>query len=201
MSQAEGENNGNFTPDSAMPGIPGLTGSTDNIAAEVRAFIDLPAGLIKMVVNSDDGFVTSAGFLDTAPTQLGVFEGGRGASDTVFEFVVQAPGVYGFRTIWYEGNGGANFEWLTIKPDGTKVLLNDTATGGQATFQNGTLPTPVLNPTLSVSRQDGVWRLTYTGTLQSATKPEGPYTDVPTASSPYSLDTSGPDGRFFRTRN
>src|SRR5438552_12051007 len=47
-------------PDEAIPGIPGDEGSTDNIAAELVTYLDLPAGLIRLGVNSDDGFrVTS----------------------------------------------------------------------------------------------------------------------------------------------
>jgi len=55
-------NAGNFTPDKKMPGIPGLTDSTDNFACAFTTYVVFPeAGLYLMGVNSDDGFRTSVG--------------------------------------------------------------------------------------------------------------------------------------------
>lgn len=139
FSQQEGENNGAFVPDLQMPGIPGIEGSTDSIAAEIITFLELPAGIIRMGVNSDDGFLTSIGLTGDvlAPAlAVGEFNGGRGAADTVFSFVVEEAGVYPFRTTWEEGGGGANIEWFTFKPGtNTKVLINDTANGGVKAYR------------------------------------------------------------------
>jgi len=123
--------NGNFIPDLQMPGIPATDG-TEGIAAEIVTYVELPAGVITMGVNSDDGFRTTGGNpLDIFQAiQLGEFDGARGAVDTIFSIVVEEPGVYAFRTIWEEGTGGANIEWFTVKADGTKVLINDIANGG-----------------------------------------------------------------------
>lgn len=137
--------NGNFTPDQQMPGIPGTDGLTDGIAGELVTFIELPAGVVIMGVNSDDGFRTAAGNpLDVfGALRLGEFDTGRGAADTLFSFVVQEAGVYAFRTIWEEGGGGANIEWFTVKADGTKVLVNNTAGGGFKSYRalvGGNLP-------------------------------------------------------------
>ncbi len=56
-------------PDAPIPGIPGTgntTYNTDNIAAELIAYIELPAaGFYQMGVNSDDGFRVALG--DTPP--------------------------------------------------------------------------------------------------------------------------------------
>lgn len=172
MSQDGTDNAGNFRPDDVMPGIPGIEGSTDNIGMEITTFLDLPAGLITMGVNSDDGFVTSimAGPGDKFPIVLGQFDGGRGAADTIFQFVIEKAGVYPFRTIWEEGGGGANIEWFTVNDAGTKVLVNDTATPGHVkayrTATGGGLPlvttlaptpnsTVPLNAKIEVSLQDG----------------------------------------------
>ncbi len=51
----------------------------------------------------------------------------RGSTDTIFSFIVPKAGVYPFRCVWFEGNGGANLEWFTVTTTGEKVLLNDTA--------------------------------------------------------------------------
>src|SRR5688572_29942727 len=55
LNQAEG-GAGNFPEDGLMPGIPGTGTSTDNIAAEILTWLELPAGEISVGVNSDDGF-------------------------------------------------------------------------------------------------------------------------------------------------
>lgn len=52
-------------PDEAIPGIPGFTTdptrNTDNIAAEVRTYVEFPtAGVVFLGVNSDDGFNVTA---------------------------------------------------------------------------------------------------------------------------------------------
>lgn len=140
-----GGSNGAFTPDEQMPGIPGIEGGTDGIAGEVFAYVELPKGLIRMGVNSDDGFKTTAGLnpADSASAiLLGEFNGGRGASDTIFTFVAEEAGIYALRTIWEEGGGGANIEWFTFKADGTKVLLNDVANGGLKAYRIATVQTP-----------------------------------------------------------
>ena len=142
LSQTAGENNGAFTPDEGMPGIPS---DLQGIAAEIITYLDLPAGLTTMGVNSDDGFRTKSGQpLDAFKSiQVGEFNGGRGASDTIFYFVAETAGVYCFRTVWQEGGGGANIEWFTVKADGTKVLVNDTANGGVPAYR---ATTTVLKP-------------------------------------------------------
>ena len=116
----------------------GWEGSTDNMAAEILTFIEFPeAGYYTMIFNSDDGFLVSEthGAGDSRGSTLGVFNGGRGASDTTFGFAVAEPGVYPIRAIWYEGGGGANLEWSSIV-DGERVLINDTSAGGLKAFRS-----------------------------------------------------------------
>lgn len=137
VSKVEGDSKGNFTPDDFMPGV-NLSESTDGQAAEVLTYLTLPVGTVTMGVNSDDGFQTFAGPnpIDIfGRVGIGGFEGGRGASDTTFTFVVQQAGTYPFRTIWENGGGDSNIEWFTVKDDGTKVLVNDVANGGIPAFR------------------------------------------------------------------
>jgi hypothetical protein len=141
FNAAAGGSAGNFKPDDGMPGIPS---PVNGIAGEITTYLDLPAGLITMGVNSDDGFRTKSGQpLDAFKSvQLGEFSGGRGAADTTFSFVVQEAGIYPFRTVYEQGRGDANIEWFTVKDDGTKVLVNDTANGGVPAYRavSTTLP-------------------------------------------------------------
>ncbi len=139
-----GSSAGNFPSDGQMPGMPATDGTTDGTAAEILTYLDLPAGITQMGVNSDDGFRTTAGKPPQDVLQafiLGEFEGSRGAADTTFYINVPQAGVYAFRTTWENGNGGADIEWFTVKPDGTKVLVNDTANGGIAAYRAATVST------------------------------------------------------------
>ncbi|MDB6071472.1 MAG: hypothetical protein JWL81_2643, partial [Verrucomicrobiales bacterium] len=120
---------GNFSGETLIPGIPGTTSSTDNIVGEIFTWLQLPAGVTRFGVNSDDGFTLSIGSspLDVfRKSTAGVFSGGRGASDTLFDIAVPTAGLYPVRLLWWEGGGGANLEFFTVKPDNTKVLINDT---------------------------------------------------------------------------
>ena len=119
-------NEGNGKEDEPIPGIPGWGGSTDGIAGEYIALLDLAKGSYTLGVNSDDGFQATIGanFGDLGAQVLGEFNGGRGASDTTFDIVVTEAGLYPFRVIWFEGGGGANVEIFSMV-NGEKTLIND----------------------------------------------------------------------------
>jgi hypothetical protein len=155
QAQASGEA-GNFrasgagelaVADEAIPGIPGLgaANNTDWVVGETRAFIEIPAaGLYTMVVNSDDGFRLTVGTTNNPTAQvLGVFDGGRGSSDSLIYFNVTQPGVYFFRLVWMEGGGGANVEWFSVNNNGTRALVNGTQTGALRAFRRRTVSEPV----------------------------------------------------------
>ncbi|RZO73667.1 MAG: hypothetical protein EVA71_01910 [Limisphaerales bacterium] len=182
--------------DDPIPGIPGLTDSTDAMSAEILAYIEFPsAGYYQMIFNSDDGFrVTEThGAGDAAGMELGVFEGGRGASDTQFGFAVIEAGVYPIRAIWYEGGGGANLEWSTT--DGaSRWLINDSDSNALKAFRSrsGT-PSDVALPSsggsiASVGLSEGNVVIEYSGTLKSSESVTGPFNAVGGASSPYSVE-------------
>lgn len=123
---------GNFRdpafPDEPIPGIPGINGSTDNIAAEILTYLDLAAGVHRFGVNSDDGFVLAVGVegRDVLRVPVGRFDGGRGSADSLFSVLVETNGVYSFRLLWYEGNGGANVEFFSVDAaTGAKIPIND----------------------------------------------------------------------------
>lgn len=119
--------------DEFIPGIPGVTDSTDNFTAEIKTVVKIPsAGLYTFGFNSDDGFRTSVGNDAADSLIVGEYNGGRGAATTTFDVYFQEPGNYAMRTIYYEGGGGANLEWFTNEP--AKALLNDRDNGGLETF-------------------------------------------------------------------
>ena len=122
---------GNFqSPNYADQPVPGIAQAATNfnVAAEVVAWLDLPQGLVKLGVNSDDGFrVTAATNAQPTAIELGIFEGGRGAADSLFSFVVPSAGLYPVRLLWYQGNGGGNVEFFSLDTDGNRILVNDAA--------------------------------------------------------------------------
>ncbi|MBN8246256.1 MAG: hypothetical protein J0L84_02290 [Verrucomicrobia bacterium] len=188
--------------DAEIPGIPGLEGGNDNIAAEAWTFIEIPqAGLYTMVVNSDDGFQVTAGTTNQpAALVLGSFDAGRGESDSEFYFQVTQPGVYFLKLLFFEGGSGASVEWFTINADGSYALVNGVQTGALKAFRARTVPEPEIGGGIeSVSLNDGQVVLTYTGTLKSAGTLGGPYETVAGATSPYTVTPPASGGQqFFR---
>jgi hypothetical protein len=128
---------GNFTEtstppmaDALIPGVPGINGGVDHIAAELTTFLDLKTGFYRFGVNSDDGFRVTVGPSphDVFATTLGYFDGGRGSSDTLFDFAVEKDGSYPVRLTWWEGTGGANLEFFLVDlATNQKILINDIA--------------------------------------------------------------------------
>lgn len=109
-----------------MPGS--YTNDPNFISMAAVGYAQLQPGIHRWAVRSDDGFRLTFGTGPT-PTNLvvGEFEGGR--SDAVpseFEFIVQTPGLYPFRLLYYEGEGLANCELYSInRTNGQAILLND----------------------------------------------------------------------------
>jgi hypothetical protein len=137
LSKAGGTSKGNFTPDDQMPGLPGAgPNGSDNAAAEILTYLLLPAGTNTIGVNSDDGFRLTLGGpapQDRFASNVGQFDGGRGAADTIFQVVVQQAGLYAARVLYENGGGDANIEFFTVLDglNGTnKVLINDIPNGG-----------------------------------------------------------------------
>ncbi len=146
LSRVGGSSFGHFTPDDQMPGLPGAAGNgTDNTAAEILAYLDLPAGTNTFGVNSDDGFrmtIAGASPVDKFAVNVGEFDGGRGSGDTIFQFVVPKAGLYAARVLYENGGGDANVEWFTVLDglSGTnRVLVNDVANGGVPAYYGVTV--------------------------------------------------------------
>jgi len=198
LSQTGGEANGNFPADGQMPGIPGTFTSNDGIDAEIVTFVEFPVGLITMGVTSDDGFRTQAGFIGSPTTGL-LLGQSETASTTTFQFLVRFAGVYPIRTIYQESIEAAHIELFTVKADGSRVLLNDTANGGLRAYRIGVAPSSFP---LAIQLVGGQRRITWTepGVVLQESTDLRTWTDLPAATSPY---TSAPGARtavFFRLK-
>lgn len=192
-------NDGNGFPENLIPGLD--AGDQNNIAAEFTAYLEFPeAGYYRMGVNSDDGFKVSLGGpgdrgpVDNARANALVgaeYNQGRGTGETPFGFEVPVAGLYPIRLIWWEGGGGADCEWYSIAPDGTRTLIN--AEGGLKAYRSlGANPTPLscpgVGPVISASlNAEGNVVLTFTGTLHSSDSVTGMFEPVEGATSPYTV--------------
>ncbi len=163
------ENNG--WADLHIPGIPSATefpgpgeGSyyTDNIAGEITTYLHFPeAGVYELIFNSDDGFrtTTHSGVNEVlASVIVGQFDGGRGASDTVSLVYVPQAGYYPFRTVWFEGGGGANLEWSgrqTVPTATSRQLLNSSAEGSIKAYRSRSTAGPAVVSFVHPARGSG----------------------------------------------
>jgi hypothetical protein len=118
----------------------------------------------------------------------------------LFGIVVPAAGVYPFRCLWYARGGAnrSNLEWYTVSASGQRTLVNDPNNPeALKAFRERATPPPM--PTLSLTRTATGITITYAGILQSAETVEGPYSDVPNATSPFNVATAS-QATFYRAR-
>jgi hypothetical protein len=168
-------------------------------------FVDLPSVMIGRPDGTAiraalaAGEVTASIAPDTTP-YLGSFDGGRGASDSIFAFNVAQAGVYPLRLVWFEGGGGANLEWFSVTPDGSKVPINAPVAGSLKAYRTRTF-VPPLEPEVAASRDGADIVITFRGTLQSSSTLGGTFTDVPGAVSPLRVPAASSSGNlFYRSR-
>ena len=202
-------NNGNFTPDNQMPGIMGSTDvETANAAMEILTYVTLPAGLVRMGVNSDDGFrlspATSVSDSRNALT-LGIFDAGRAPADSIFDFYVQQAGTYPMRLVWDNGNGGADVEWFSVDLlDGEKYLIND-STQPEALKAYRAAATVTPPPQITAATvSGGSISITWTGggavEFTSALGPGATWTSTGNASGSFSETVAATGNKFYRVK-
>ena len=191
-----------FVPDDPIPGIPGTTGSTDGIDGEVITFVELPAGVITFGVASDDSFRMQGGYINTPADAVLMSQVDGATANLTFRCVVKDAGVYPIRVIWQEGGGGANLELFTVKADGARALLNDTANGGYRCYRVGVAPERVTEFSLSVSLSGTNVRIEWTqaGVVLQESSDLKTWTDLPNATSPYTAATSAAATKFYRLK-
>ncbi|MDB6071738.1 MAG: protease-associated domain protein, partial [Verrucomicrobiales bacterium] len=114
---------------------------------------------------------------------------------TLFSAAVSTPGLYPMRLINFEGGGGASVEWYSIDDTGVRHLINDPndpfALQSYSAVSSGT--------SISLSMVNGSVVIQFSGILQSSPTLSG-FTDVPGATSPYTVPAGSPGRMFFRAR-
>jgi uncharacterized repeat protein (TIGR01451 family) len=137
-----GRDAGLFSGDISFPWVTG--DDPDFMAMELRAYLELTSGVYRFGVSHDEGFQLSVGARAAAPEIiLGRFEGTYDHLTPIvpeeFEFVVLTNGLYGFRLLWWEGQGPAQLEWYSRdRQTGERRLISDA--GGIAAYQFRVVP-------------------------------------------------------------
>lgn len=131
INQAQDDrNSGYFTGETLVPGLDDAANGTDDFAVEIRAWLDLSAGVHRFGVVTDDGYQISSGASPADKSPVLAFHNGGPANET-FDFVVTQAGLYPFRMIWYERGGNAYSEWFSVDvASGDRTLINDAAAAG-----------------------------------------------------------------------
>lgn len=203
-SATAGQQRGSFqSPNYADVPIPGIDPvvNSDNIAAEITAWLELPAGITQLGVNSDDGFLLTVGHsVGGSAVEVGKVDAGRGATDSALAVNVPTAGLYPVRLVWFEGGGDASLEFFSVTPSGEKILVNDRARAGHIKayykLAGGALPDPTLAFTFSNGQLSLTWA---NGTLQSRTSlTEGTWTNVSDAQSGTHNESTASGNKFFR---
>lgn len=127
---------------------------------------------------------------------------GYGAVNVSGGFAVPTAGVYPLRLVaGHKGGTGAashaDLEWFSIKPDGAKILVNDTSNSDALlTFRARSSPKPVMDaPTHSGGNVTISW--TGSGTLEEAALVTGPWSASANQNNPQTVPATG-GGKFYR---
>jgi hypothetical protein len=195
------------TPDNPVPGIPGtgLTGTLrfENIAAELFAFLDLPAGYQKFGVNGDDGWKVQVGIPgQTNGTVLFTTDRGGGSQDIPFAVITPQAGLVPIRLVWYQGGGGGNLEFFTYGVNGSKNAVNDRNNPNSVKAYYNVITTPQLKFT-TATLTGGTLTIDWSGTgrLQQASNLTGhntDWSDVSNPPKPYTVQVGTTGQNFYR---
>jgi len=187
------------------PGDTGYPFRLDDINTNVRIPVlaiaeSYGAGLLKSYLTN--GIPVTAVIRGDGSPRIAEWDGpkGFGAVDVNVGFAVPTAGVYPLRLVSGQEAARANLEWFSIKPDGTRILLNDPSnTDALRAFRArnaGALP--VLNaPAVSGTTVNISW--TGVGMLEDATSVRGPWGASPNQNNPQPVPpTQGT--KFYRIR-
>lgn len=124
QNASNGGGDGAFGNDLPFPGEDPNVGS-DNHAAAFTTWLELPAGITRFGIISDDGYKLATA-VNPGPSTLPLEFHNGGPADETFDVVVPEAGLYAFRLVWYERTGGAHVEWFTEnRSTGARTLVND----------------------------------------------------------------------------
>jgi hypothetical protein len=140
---------GEFPDHATFPGID-PQGNTDDIAMEILFYLEMPEGVHRFGVSSDDGFQLRSGATPTDPAAVILAERTKSTFSGRIDLVVLEAGVYPFRMTWFERGGEAHLELYAEEAGGEIVLVNDTGSRFRAYRSVSVLPTVVLESSATI---------------------------------------------------
>lgn len=162
-ASADGEiGGGDFVPDDQMPGLPGdeEDGGDGRAGAriEILTYVDFPAGRTQLGVHGQggNGFRMEGGPFDDNE-EMGEFVPNQQQWERTVWCEVAEAGIYPVRVVYFNNGGGGSIEVFSFNDAGEKVLLNDVANGGLATFRSA----PEEFNITEISRDGGDVTLTF----------------------------------------
>ena len=192
-------------PDQPFPGIAVTNSFTDNLAAEIFAYLQFDtAGYYRFGINSDDAFALQVGTPGvTNGTVMASVDAGKGSSDIPVSFTVPQAGLYPIRLVYYNGGGGANLEYFSYDDNGSKIPINDTNNPAAIKAYYNINTTPQLMFTSATLTGGTTLTIDWTGTgrLQEASILTGhasDWTDVSNPPKPYSVQVGTTGQKFYR---
>jgi hypothetical protein len=126
INQAQDDRVSGYFPNETMvPGLEPDINGTDDFAVEIRAWLELAAGIHRFGVVTDDGYKISSGKSPADKEPILAYHNGGPANET-FDFIVSEAGIYPFRMVWYERGGNAYAEWFSVNvATGERILIGD----------------------------------------------------------------------------
>jgi hypothetical protein len=138
---------------------------------------------------------------DPAP-RLAEWDGpkGFGAVDVTFGFAVPVAGLYPMRLVAGHTSNGADLEWFSVQPDGTRVLINDQSNAiALLAYRTVTvLSAAKFNPP-AISGGSVTLSWTGAGNLEEAAAVTGPWSASASQTNPQARQADG-TMKFFRIR-
>ena len=180
-------------------------GIADYVAMEATVYLGLTAGAHTLGVNSDDGFRVTAGANPADNTlEFDRYDGGRGdssvAPQNLFDFIVETPGLYPFRIVWFQGTGDASVELYSYDRNTEHAtLVNDSDAAGAIKAFVGTTGEPGGPQMIDIRRTAAGIVVEWSGSLESAASLLGPWTAQPAANSPMTI-TAEDGEQYYRSR-
>ncbi len=189
-----------FNTKTNFPYVPAAP-TNNYISLAANMYVQLSPGAYTFGVNSDDGFLLTAGPTPASTNlSLGLFDGGRGnGNPTTFSFIVQTNGLYPMRLIYMQGQFGGSVEFYSVnRINGTRTLINDQTSVN--TVNSWLISSTVAPIPLALQRFGTNVVLSWSDpsfTLQGSATVNSSYTNITGATSPFTNPISGSRG-FFR---
>jgi hypothetical protein len=189
-------------PADQMPGVPGRFGGSDGIDAEIRTFVELPAGVTRLGIGCRAYFRAQGGLINNPTngvTLLGEGVGNPGQNlPVIMNVFAEAAGVYPLRFIYQDLAGAAWFSLYSLKDNGDSVLLGEVANGGLKAYRVGVVPGPSVSFSLVQNGKQLTW--TEPGAVLQESTNLSTWTDKLTATSPYTVVQGGNNTLYYRLK-